>query len=500
MAMTTRLLCSSSLLALALGACSSPDSSGALSVTPSSADVLTCTTLSLSASDPGGTWSVVPAAAGTVDAAGLYAAPNAVPAPPEAEVQYSLGGEVASATLRLATAHVGHSTAITDDAFFSSVPFERALVARGDRVYAVYPGPAGSSDPYPQDIRLARSDDGGATFSALPPFPSGHLGCAAAAIDAVDPDVVYLVFLAGEATGARGWVHLAVSGDGGATFPDEYVIADTVLGDLGMICPDVTSPAGDVVLVTGERHTPDGASHWVGTFRDEQRGAGFGTGSGDDSSNYYVDADTNMAATFGCPIDSNGEQRSPRVFSHGDTVCIAFESNPGSTCADPTDEEYVQCSLDGGATWSAPERLGATTGKAWPTGAVADDGTVAIAWTEVRSDLDEIVYAVGDGAPFDAPRQYPLDRAALGDPFGVADPVVAWEGGVLWLSFTISPSDDPQVVVDKSCDGGVTWSGAVRASDPQRRGSALLVTSKGVAVAAFDRAGEAPAVLIPLTP
>ena len=87
------------------------------------------------------------------------------------------------------------------------------------------------------------------------------MNCAAVAIDAGNPDVVYVIArIAGEndlatGVGADGAaLVLAVSGDGGATFtPRVLHVGGTANGPLGWdkvgICPDLISPAADAILI-----------------------------------------------------------------------------------------------------------------------------------------------------------------------------------------------------------------------------------------------------------
>jgi hypothetical protein len=494
--------------------------SGSVAVTPPEADVLTCSSLLLKTDDTGapGTWSVSPSpAGGSVDTSGQYTAPLAVPPSPGVTVSYrAASGASASATIHLATAHLGTPVVASPDVDGTSVPFEHSFNAGrsnggkpdASRVYGVYPGPPADAGGYPHAIHIVRSDDGGATFAAPAVLPTPALGCVSSAVDAGDPDVLYIVFGA-SAGGSEGHVVLAVSQDGGKTFPNVYTIAATTHGGLGFICPDVTSPSPDRVLVTGDR-TPANPPGWVGAYPAGHRGADYPP---PDSDPFYSPVDTNGSNTLPCFIESDGEQRSPRVFSDGNHhACMAYAAPSDAACTgSPLIGAYVQCSHDDGSTWSAPAAAGTTGGaKSWPTGAFSIGGKVAIAWLEnttpggANNSVVDVMISDDAGATFGAPKRYPFDPGALGDPGAyLANPVVAWEGGILWLSYTINGSDSPVIVVDKTCDEGVTWSGAVAVSPAgDYSGASLLSTSTGMVVTGFGFANGSnkPTTLFPLTP
>jgi hypothetical protein len=505
--------------ALLLAGCPGP---ATVTVTPPDAKVLTCSSIQLKTSDtadPPGTWSVSPSPeGGSIEASGLYQAPLQVPSSPDVHVSYrSAAGEPASATIHLATAHPGTPVVVSADVDGTSVPFEHAFnVSRSmggkpdtSRVYGVYPGPGADAGGYPHEIHIVRSDDGGATFAAPVVFPTDALGCVSSAVDADDPDVLYMVYSA-SVGGAESHVRLAVSEDGGKTFAHEYTIAATMSGGLGFICPDVTSPSKDQVLITGDR-TGGNPPTWVGAFPSGHRGADYPDQGAADP--FYSPKDTNASAPIPCFIDSNGEQRSPRVFSDGNHhACVAYSAASDAGCSGGQfTSVYVQCSGDDGNTWSAPKVIGTTGGtKSWPTGAFSADGKVALTWLENTTpggaDTRAINVMISDdaGATFGAPKKYPFDPAVFGDPsFYTGNPVVAWEGGILWLSQTINGSDSPTIVVDKTCDEGLTWSGAVAVSPAgDYFGASLLDTSRGVAVTGFGigNGSARPTTLFPLTP
>ena len=78
-----------------------------------------------------------------------------------------------------------------------------------------------------------------------------------------------------------------------------------------------------------------------------------------------------------------------------------------------------------------------------------------------------------------------------------SSPVLAWESdSILWLSQTLNAADAPVLIVDKTCDFGTTWSGAVNAGAYE--GTSLLSTSTGMVATGWVR-GQTSTVTISLT-
>jgi hypothetical protein len=471
-----------------------------VSITPAEAKVLTCSTFQFSNNDPAstkGAWSV---ASGRIDATGRYTAPLSVPASPDAEVLYTpTVGAAASATAHLATAHPGSpimvETAYTHDA----TPYEHALTVHANRVYAVYPDG-------PDAIRVMRSDDGGATFTARPAIPSPTLTCATAAVDAGNPDVLYVV--SHSTSGSKTSVTVRVSEDGGQTFPAnrQYVIADSILDGLALaICPDIVSPSADHVLVTTAAQDPGQTKSWTATYASANRGASFGSGAGTASDDYFSSSDTNLGASLTTgTVLSDGGQDAPRAFSDGKGhVCTSYAVDSATGCeGSGCIAAYVQCSADSGATWSPPTLLASTGTHTFPTGAFSSTGNVAITWTEKVNGAVQVKLAISRdaGVTFAAKIEHPFDAAT----FGYTDlPTVQWQGDILWLEQTTAASDDPRIAIDKTCDFGASWSGALAITQgSDYLGAGLIVTSTGVAAAGrgLREAAGFPLSLVPLTP
>jgi hypothetical protein len=486
---------------------------GALSITPAAANVLTCSTVQFHevGGAGGGIWTA--SAPGTIDPkGGLYTAPTTTSAGGAATIAYAEGTRAAIATIQLGTAFLGPVATVpigmNDNAAGAAVPFEHTFTANGARVYTAVPGPSVGDAILEADVYV--SNDSGATFAPAAQYHTGTLTCVTIAADAGDPDVAYMVYYAGHGdstsnTGAT--VRLAVSQDGAKTFPVEYIVADSVNSMADFICPDVVSPSPDHVIVTGI--LVDGTSAWAGTFASDARGKDIGAvgtegtaGSPNPAapSDSYAGSDTNAAsAQANCAYNDNGNGYGPRVFANGaGTACVAYTGDFGS--CNPSTGFFVQCSADNGATWTPRLSIATPTSSAKNAlfGAVSKGGNVALTWLDTVSGSDEVMIAISKdgGKTFGDPIQYPSTvRAAAGGDYTFR-PVVTWEtDDILWLSQTIDGSDTPFILVDKTCDFGASWSGAVNAGVYE--GTSLLSTSAGMLMTGYDR-GHTTMVAIPL--
>ncbi len=480
---------------------------GALVVTPSSASVLTCETLQLTETGgaAGGTWSVSPSTgAGTISDAGSYAAPLVAPSSPAVTIGYAAGSASATAALNVATAFVGPTAVIPIDAGtdnVTSVPFEHQLAANGTHMYLGLGAQSVAQTGAFLEAHIYASVDNGKTFKGPTVYHTGDLSCMTIAVDSGNPNVVYLAYLAGHGdstsnTGAT--LRLAVSTDGAATFPVEYDLVDKQGSLANFICPDVTSPSANHVIVAGV--ASDDVTAHVATFVSSNQGAGIGPVSQEGllmaanaDGGVSSGTDTNAGSTVTCGIVSNGGGTGPRVFSNGaGMACTVFQYAPG--CPKPNNVA-VQCSADNGGTWTTPVTLGYPQADAqfYPTGSVSPGGKVAIAWLDtVAGDAGSYVASFvtiskDGGKTFGTPTQYP---AAFAMPYGYTNlPVVAWENDtVLWLSQTgIGPSN-AALFVDKTCDDGVSWSGPVKVGP--YGGTSLFLTSTGMVLAGDIAAGN----------
>ncbi len=497
---------------LALAGCS--DSKPVtVDVTPNPLRVLTCTIEPFQATVTGATdttvaWTVDPASgAGTIDATGSYSSPAVPPSPPMVSIvatSHADAKQSGRAALTLATAFPGAPTTIADATGISGSPgagvYLHTVAAQGRRVYAAWPdNPAGSSNA---GLKVARSDDSGATWqpsvSAISvtlqaaTTSDGGIECPAIAIDAGDPDTVYAVArvnvenndsmpLDANASGPQ-TILFAVSTDAGVTWTTSVLH----VGSGGGVCADVASPVSGAVTVVAPGWANCGRDMFV--WSDNARGAGFATGSSTIAPVEYFaggytgalddlvgDPQCTAAHLFvesgGGTDAAGGTTESPRLFADpaGD-LCVVYvgDVNGGAGSNVKVVHSYIQCSADLGQTFSAPLVLdpSSATAPSTASGAAKPTGGSGVIWT-TGAPGDLFVATSADGAAFGAPVRAPVYTfPGQSAPAIALNPTMAYDfAGILWIAYRASDGGaQSAIVVDKSCDDGTTWSGAVAAS------------------------------------
>jgi hypothetical protein len=492
---------------------------GAVSITisPVMANVLTCSTQIFTATVMGPTdtsvsWSVALPGTGTVDTNGKYTGPTTTPQPPTATVTATPLADLsasASATVTLATAFVGKTAPIGGSATTAELAsrvgvYPHSVAANGKRAYGVWPSnPAGATTV---SMKIARSDDGGTTWNAPKVAITATLKspqtttdawieCPAIAVDPTNPDIVYVV---GKITGSSSLAAgvgadgqttaLAVSKDGGATFTTRVLHVGA-----GDTCPDLAAPATNTVVVEAPAlgdcaaGDPD-----LRIWSDAANGAGFATGSG--TAPYLAAgltlalANVNKAPTCATRIvvaqngttGTGGEAtEAPRLFTNGKgRLCITYVGSIVPGDGTTTTNAYVQCSGDAGRTFSDPVNLDPTRAQtidhSSAIGAFAPDGNVAVLWTNSpdatnQKALPYVAVSNDGGRTFSAPALVPTYVVPGGGaPVPVVNPDVVFDAsGILWLTYRSSDGGPDRILVDKSCDEGKTWSGAVLVNGPE---------------------------------
>jgi len=488
---------------------------GSVVVTPAHGPVLTCSTQMMSATVMGETdqtvsWSISDDSShGSIDmTSGLFTAPNAMPTPSTATVVATAkaGGLKGTSLLTLGTAFPSAARPITGSAGYNSFDtgiYHNTVVAKGMRVYAVWPdNPAGGTTV---GLKVARSDDGGATWMApvtaatLPlksgkAIPDAFIRCPGLAIDAGNPDVVYAI---GGATGpvdpgipddsldSDSTQLIAISSDGGATWTQHNIAVGPA-----MICADVASPAPDTVVVVGPGWdcTVPNAGRDVFVWSDANRGAGFATGAVIQSpQEYFADGYTkglddlnndpactqeHLSVESDGTTDAGGDAtESPRLFTDGaGHLCVSYIGDINHANAMMDVNVYVQCSSDAGKTWTAPVNVdGADAPKVSRSvvGSIAPNGNVTIIWTSGKNGGLYTSTSTDGGKTF-APRSqapHPIKFSGDTELAEALNPMAAYDAaGILWVGYRAYDGSQEQVMVDKSCDGGTTWSG-VRSID-----------------------------------
>ncbi len=163
--------------------------------------------------------------------------------------------------------------------------------------------------------------------------------------------------------------------------------------------------------------------------------------------------------------------------------------------------QMVQCSQDSGATWSAPLAIANPIGgnSFYPTGAISPGGNVAIAWldnvNEPGGATAEVFIAISSdkGKTFAPPVHHPTiggDDTQL--------PVLGWENdSVLWLEAQTGANNE-YTFVDKTCDNGQSWSGAVALGETFHP-NGLFLTAKGMSAGLDETHNLTAAFVIPLS-
>ena len=498
------------LSALMTGCSSDAPKTVKVTVTPDKSTVLTCSTGAFSATVSNAassdvTWSLTPDEGyGTIDSSGTYAAPARTPSPATVTINAASVAEPgahASVQATLATAFPGDAQALTGAPGIAALggagTYAHVVAARGSRVYAAWPD---DSDASAALLKVARSDDGGATWNHAVTAISaallddslgsaGGLECPAIAIDAGDPNVIYAIGhvtaeneyskpLDDSTSGAQTQL-LAVSTDGGAKW-QTYVLH---VGAAGDICADVASPSPDnVVVVSPGWSCSDGDTDLRDLFvwSDADRGQGFSDGSNTDAPvEYFADgfvdslgnltgddcgADHIIPLSDGGTDDSGDAAESPRLFTDGaGNLCVTYVGEVIPKDGDTVTSVYVQCSTDAGQTFSDVQKLDnpALAGFTSATGAFGPGGIAAITYGTAGSPDHRLYLSVStDGRTFGTPATVPTYFESNNVPSQALNPALAFDpNGILWLTYRTA--DSGSIIVDKSCDGGQTFSGSL---------------------------------------
>jgi hypothetical protein len=477
-----------------------------ITVSQAPANVLTCTTVPFSATvtnatDTTVTWAMSPTPGwGTIGADGTYTAPTVAPTAPAniaTVTATSVADPTKSATTSaflLGTAFPGGvvamagSTGAGEPGNPAIGVYQHRAASNGRRMYATW----ADNPPAPAtEVRLmvSRSDDGGATWSAGVPAidattaTTGSVDCPAIAVDPGNADVVYAtatVDVANSLSAAMGdyagpALVMSVSTDGGATFTP--VVLSSAFATF-YACQDVAAPAADTVVVTVPGHGCEpGADSPPDMFvwSDAARGAGFTSGAHDTNGAWWANGLTGgldrMRGDATCADDlavyANGADggsgqviESPRMFVDGRSsrLCLAYAATAAGSAAEGS---YVQCSSDAGQTFTDPVLIDpATLTDNQPSGTMGPGGVAAMAWTTATASDNQqalvLATSTNAGASFTAPIQVPTADTPY-SPSLYFD-----ESGILWIAYMTYDGSQYSVFVDKSCDGGATFSGPVR--------------------------------------
>jgi Neuraminidase (sialidase) len=228
--------------------------------------------------------------------------------------------------------------------------------------------------PRSKELRVARSDDGGQTWSQPATPVDGGSGTS------FDPRIVWtggkglVVTWSDERRGRRLFdVYARRSADGGVTWEPEQLLSRFPRN-------------GPTDLYTAPQVLSDGGNRlwaiWMGL-----RGT---------KSAVYLNRSLDGGRTWTDPVPVTGESRS--VFGQtirqvGDHMLLVWNDTP----IGQPDRVYAASSSDGGATWTAPTRIDRLAPEAPAasslTAVLSPDGEALVAWQDARNSRDDIFMA-----------------------------------------------------------------------------------------------------------
>jgi hypothetical protein len=291
---------------------------------------------------------------------------------------------------------------------------EQAVDAKLGYVYETWMGCRG--------IAFARSTDGGRTFEtpiSVPGSLGSNLNTWDPAVTVAPDGTVYAVFMV---THGSGWYPVvAASFDHGISFPQvtELVPPDPKnWGDR----PFVAAGAGGAVYVTWD-YGPNRTS--VTEICATNGSCAFATGD----LNVVMQASTDHGKTFG-PMSyvspgfpASGGDSGPMVVEPSGRIDVLYQgyriTDTTTYAMDPA-YEYFTASSDGGATWSAPVRVGPNSGTMslaewWIDGDIGIDaaGNLYAVWDTQGSGTDTgwLSYSTDHGAHWSTPVQASADTS-----------------------------------------------------------------------------------------
>jgi surface antigen len=401
-----------------------------------------------------------------------------------------------------------------------NVPYEHTLSVKGSRAYVA------AMDAQPSGkVSIYSSSDSGSTWTFATDYqtsivatvpPDYFLHCANVAVDAGNPDIVYLTYYADGGFGsilgfAMGRMYGTVLSFNPST---SRVIAESYNHLANLICPDIISPSpGSVIVadVISGTHA-DSVGTWTSTG---DYGAGIALPT-PPSTIYALPSNTNTVSTppNGCRLASNNNASAPHLFTNGNgTVCVTFVESSGCTPGN-TGGRFIQCSSNNGANWTPITTIDPVGAGVMPqlSGAISPSGSnVAVAWVKQIMGANEIVLAFSNTSgttwlpamsnmvptPTRWMRPYPsASRNAIVAGSIPDKPVLAWESdSALWLGQTISNNGNV-LMLDRTADNGVTWMGAVGAGS--YIGTSVLSTASGMVATGFKQ-GTQSSVTLPLS-
>jgi len=198
--------------------------------------------------------------------------------------------------------------------------------------------------------------------------------------------------------------------------------------------PAIAIDSSDAIHVVWDDHTPGGADIYY--KRSLDGGATWSTGK-------------KLAWT-------SGNCRNPAMaIDSSDTIHIVYyDDTPGNL------ELYYTRSEDGGATWSAAQRITWASGDSYNPAIAIDSGdTIHVVWHDFRSGDPKVYYmkSADGGMTWSAAKRLAWTLGNSYDPVLDIDPFDAVQ--VAWVDYT---PGNGEIYCRRSEDGGATWNAAQR--------------------------------------
>ena len=287
---------------------------------------------------------------------------------------------------------------------------QEAANGTGHRVYVVWEGCHG--------IGFARSADGGIGFHRAARLPRSSGGFDPAV--AVAPNgTVYVVFMV--QTAHHQYPVVDTSFDHGRSFPQVSRVIPQQLGNFGGR-PFIAAGTDGAVYLTWDYGPSAAEVSYICT----RHGGGCGFKAGDlnivlqKSNNFGLTWGPMMAMSPGFP--ASGADSAPLLVEPDGTIDMEYQdfsvTDPAKLTLGPA-HNYFTSSSDGGATWSAPVRVGPRWASMaprewWIDGSISRDtgGNLYVTWDSQRHghDVGWLSYSTNGGSSWSGPIQVTRDH------------------------------------------------------------------------------------------
>jgi len=287
---------------------------------------------------------------------------------------------------------------------------EEAADHTGHHVYVVWEGCRG--------IAFARSADGGVRFHRAFRLP-GSAGAFDPAVAVAPNGTVYAVFM--KQTAHHQFPVVDASFDHGRSFPQVSRVIPQQLGNFGGR-PFIAAGADGAVYLTWDYGPSAAEVSYICT----KHGSGCGFKAGD--LNIVLQKSTNFGLTWGPMMamspgyPASGADSAPMLVEPDGTIDMEYQdfsvTNPATLRLGPA-HNYFTSSSDGGASWSAPVRVGPRWASMaprewWIDGSIGRDtgGNLYVTWDSQRHghDVGWLSFSTNGGSSWSPPVQVTRDH------------------------------------------------------------------------------------------